>query len=245
METTQTKPAVNVKTEPMDVDKQSAAGSVDGKSEDKQKEEKRVKQLFFGNNTFYIFFRLFQITYERLAKAKELAKISQKAKWNSKPVRPPTHRANGDAASLSQPPSPSPSPLPSPPHNPSTTSPVPSVPSPASGVPATSPTNANNEKKDKDRYQSFIDKLYSLLAGATDQTHYEDETRGLLGISSYILFTLDKLIIQLTRQLQALLLSENCSKLLSLYSYESQRPNGVVESVYHMSCAEFLNEERY
>jgi len=89
-----------------------------------------------------------------------------------------------------------------------------------------------------------MEKLYSLLASAVDQTHYEDECRALLGISSYVLFTMDKLVMQLTRQLHAMMSSENCSKLLSLYSYESQRPTGIVESVYHMSCTEFLGEER-
>lgn len=36
-----------------------------------------LKQIFFGNSSFYIFFRYFQILYERLKKAKEMAKINQ------------------------------------------------------------------------------------------------------------------------------------------------------------------------
>ncbi len=37
--------------------------------------------------------------YDRLAKGKELAKISSKAKWSSRPIRPPT-RANGDTEGM-------------------------------------------------------------------------------------------------------------------------------------------------
>lgn len=63
-------------------------------------------------------------------------------------------------------------------------------------------------------------------------------------ISSYILFTMDKLVAQTTRQLQALLTSDTCPKLLSLFMYETVRPQGMLENVYHASCAELLRDER-
>ena len=87
-------------------------------------------------------------------------------------------------------------------------------------------------------------------------------------ISSYVLFTMDKLVVRVTRQLQAMMCSEPCAKLLSLFMYETVRPQGMLESVYpfylsfhslsisnflspfcdmrryHASCAELLREER-
>jgi hypothetical protein len=43
---------------------------------------------------------------------------------------------------------------------------------------------------------------------------------------------MDKLVAQTTRQLQALLSSETCAKLLSLFMYETVRPQGMMENVY-------------
>lgn len=44
---------------------------------------------------------------------------------------------------------------------------------------------------------------------------------------------MDKLVVQVTRHLQALLANEACAKLLSLFMYETVRPQGMLENVYH------------
>jgi len=106
-------------------------------------------QLFFGNNTFYIFFRLLQILYERLFKAKEFSKEQQ---------------LNSQFAFL---------------------------------------LNPNKDKKfneDKDKFQAFLKLLNSLLSGQKEQSVYEDDCRSFFGVQTYILFTLDKLIAQLVKQ---------------------------------------------
>lgn len=46
----------------------------------------------------------------------------------------------------------------------------------------------------------FMDALYNLLDGSVENAKFEDECRAILGNQSYVLFTLDKLIYKLIRQ---------------------------------------------
>jgi histone deacetylase complex regulatory component SIN3 len=82
-----------------------------------------------------------------------------------------------------------------------------------------------------------------LMEGSLDQAKFEDDCRDMFGISSYILFTIDKLIVQLARQLQTVLSEESCAKLLALYTYEGSRPKGSLELIYHSNVLELLNED--
>jgi len=49
-------------------------------------------------------------------------------------------------------------------------------------------------------YCRFMNALYSLLDGSSDNTKFEDDCRAIIGIQSYVLFTLDKLIYKLVKQ---------------------------------------------
>ena len=42
------------------------------------------------------------------------------------------------------------------------------------------------------------------MVGAKDSSLYEDECRALFGIQSYVLFTLDRVVNQLTKQVRLL-----------------------------------------
>lgn len=42
--------------------------------------------------------------------------------------------------------------------------------------------------------------LYSLLDGSADNAKFEDDCRSIIGNQSYVLFTLDKLIYKLVKQ---------------------------------------------
>lgn len=46
----------------------------------------------------------------------------------------------------------------------------------------------------------FMSALFSLLDGSSDNTKFEDDCRSLIGNQSYVLFTLDKLIYKLVKQ---------------------------------------------
>lgn len=103
------------------------------------------------------------------------------------------------------------------------------------------PTAADGEKKDP--YQHLITSIYALLEGSLEQGKFEDDCRDMFGISSYILFTIDKLIMQLAKQLQILITDDSCAKLLALYAYEGSRPRGSLEVIYHSNVLELLPED--
>jgi paired amphipathic helix protein Sin3a len=42
--------------------------------------------------------------------------------------------------------------------------------------------------------------LYSLLDGTVDNAKFEDDCRAIIGTQSYVLFTMDKLIFKLVKQ---------------------------------------------
>lgn len=52
--------------------------------------------------------------------------------------------------------------------------------------------------------------LYNLLDGSSDNTKFEDDCRAIIGTQSYVLFTLDKLIYKLVKQVRVLLLLFSC-----------------------------------
>lgn len=52
--------------------------------------------------------------------------------------------------------------------------------------------------------------LYNLLDGSADNAKFEDECRAIIGNQSYVLFTLDKLIYKLVKQVRPLVLLLRC-----------------------------------
>ncbi|EYU34691.1 hypothetical protein MIMGU_mgv1a0002561mg, partial [Erythranthe guttata] len=145
--------------------------------------EKKDRQIFYGNDAFYVLFRLHQTLYERILSAK-VNSVSGESKW----------RITKDESS--------------------------------------------------DTYSRFISALFSLLDGSSDNTKYEDDCRSLIGNQSYMLFTLDKLIYKLVKQLQAITGDEVDCKLLQLYEYESSRKSEkYVDSVYYENAHVILHEE--
>lgn len=50
----------------------------------------------------------------------------------------------------------------------------------------------------------FMSALYNLLDGSADNAKFEDECRAIIGNQSYVLFTLDKLIYKLVKQVYLL-----------------------------------------
>ncbi|GKU97034.1 hypothetical protein SLEP1_g10217 [Rubroshorea leprosula] len=147
-------------------------------------EERRKSRVFYGNDDFYVLFRLHEVLYERILSAKTNA-TGADLKWkNSK-----------DANSL-------------------------------------------------DFYARFMTALYSLLDGSSDNAKFEDECRAIIGNQSYVLFTLDKLIYKLVKQLQTVATDEMDNKLLQLYEYEKSRKNGTtIDSVYYENARVLLHEE--
>jgi len=96
-------------------------------------------------------------------------------------------------------------------------------------------------EKSGGNYKTFLTLLYGLLDNYIDVSSFEDNCRDLFGTQAFTLFTLDKVIIQITKQ--ALHSCETCSNLLTLYSYERKRQGGFVEATYLANCLSLLGDE--
>lgn len=53
-------------------------------------------------------------------------------------------------------------------------------------------------------WNRFMNALYNLLDGTSDNSKFEDDCRAIIGTQSYILFTLDKLIYKLIKHVGGL-----------------------------------------
>ncbi|KAL7611565.1 hypothetical protein Lser_V15G07715 [Lactuca serriola] len=145
---------------------------------------KKDCNVFYGNENFYVLFRLHQVLYDRLLSAK-LNSISAETKWRATKDTPPP-----------------------------------------------------------DLYSRFMSALYSLLDGTSDNAKFEDDCRAIIGNQSYVLFTLEKLIYKLVKQLQNVAGDEVDMKLLQLYEYErSRKPEKFLDSVYFENAHVLLHEE--
>uniref|UniRef100_A0A0D9UVW5 Histone deacetylase interacting domain-containing protein n=1 Tax=Leersia perrieri TaxID=77586 RepID=A0A0D9UVW5_9ORYZ len=146
--------------------------------------DEKSSRIFYGNDSFYVLFRLHQILYERLLSAKTNSSSAEKKWRTSKDTNPP------------------------------------------------------------DLYAKFMSALYNLLDGSSDNTKFEDDCRSIIGTQSYVLFTLDKLIYKVVKQLQAIATDEMDNKLLQLYLYEKSRsPGRFFDLVYHENARVLLHEE--
>ncbi|GAA0186651.1 chromatin/chromatin-binding, or -regulatory protein [Lithospermum erythrorhizon] len=84
----------------------------------------------------------------------------------------------------------------------------------------------------------------AVLIPMQDKAKFEDNCRAIVGNQSYVLFTLDKLIYKLIKQLQIVSDDELDNKLLQLYDYEmSRKPDKFVDSVYYENAHVVLHEE--
>ncbi|EPS70392.1 hypothetical protein M569_04368, partial [Genlisea aurea] len=97
-----------------------------------------------------------------------------------------------------------------------------------------------NDAHSADPYARFKCALHNLLDGTSDSMKFEDECRAIVGAQSYILFTLDKLIHKLIKQMQIIATEDGEFRVLHLHSYERLRnPEAFSDAVYHEN-ARFL-----
>ena len=95
-------------------------------------------------------------------------------------------------------------------------------------------------------YNHFLGQVLALVEGGVDNARFEEFCRTLLGNKSYVLYTLDKLIAQAVKHLQAMANDENVTKLIGLFVYHHNSNNnnsnnskgGVDPVLYrnHVSC---------
>ncbi|VVA94092.1 unnamed protein product [Arabis nemorensis] len=156
------------------------AKHVPGTLQVSESDSRNDSRVFYGNDSFYVLFRLHQMLYERI----QSAKIHSERKWKA-------------------------------------------------------PDNTST-----DSYTRFMDALYNLLDGSSDNTKFEDECRAIIGAQSYVLFTLDKLVQKFVKHLHAVAADDTDTKLLQLYAYENYRkPGRFFDIVYHENARALLHDQ--
>ena len=81
-------------------------------------------------------------------------------------------------------------------------------------------------------FDAFLSYLYALVDGSIDNAKYEDCCRNLMGSSSFLLFTMDKLVSQLLKQLQTMGADDTSMQLQKLSREENSRVERIVPSEY-------------
>ncbi|KAE8632435.1 hypothetical protein XENTR_v10001548 [Xenopus tropicalis] len=92
-------------------------------------------------------------------------------------------------------------------------------------------------------YPAFLDMVRNLFIGNLDPTHYEDTLREMFTIHAYIVFTIDKLVQNITRQLHHLVSDEICLKVVELYLSEKKR--GAAGGSLASQCVRAAKEASY
>ncbi|KAK1934653.1 Paired amphipathic helix protein Sin3-like 2 [Phytophthora citrophthora] len=88
--------------------------------------------------------------------------------------------------------------------------------------------SASTKEKTGD-YQAFVSKLYSVIDGSVDNSKYEDSCRSLMGSTSYFLFTMDKLVTLVLKQMQHLANDDTCQELTKAFAEMQDAPKPSVD----------------
>jgi paired amphipathic helix protein Sin3a len=212
------------------------------------KTEELATQMYVGND-IYVFFRLYQMLYTRLRKAKELCRnasalnTGKVSHWSDRSHGPiPATPGAGPAQNVADLAgnvllSPRAMALSVGHENDGPGTPTKNFGGDSSsGDTSFGPTrSASDEAKEqqlrsRDLYFEFLKSIYGVLSESVEQANYEDLCRSLMGAStaSYMLFTLDKLIRNVVRSVNNICSEDVNITLMELYDYEM---NGT--SIFH------------
>ncbi|CEP17178.1 hypothetical protein [Parasitella parasitica] len=166
--------------------------------------EQKIYNLF-GNTTFYCFFRLFQVCYDRLHQMKRLDR---------------DYRTNGESAKSS---------------------------TKAALDLNVSSKEYNNVHMDFKRgyYHALLSLIDRYFDDAFDQTVFEECTRYIFGNKAYVLFTMDKLMQSIMRQLHHIVTDSKAQTILSLFkkNHEHEKSTPRLIQAYRSQVTEALGED--
>ncbi|XP_071826257.1 paired amphipathic helix protein Sin3a-like isoform X2 [Apostichopus japonicus] len=137
-----------------------------------------IYHVFFTNNNWYLFFRLYTILCERLLKMKKRAEvIAESDGGQRKPSKVSTAVALGLKTPL--------------------------------------------DVEPEGYYSTLLEMVRNVLDGNMESSVYEDQLREMFGIHAYLAFTLDKVVQNIVRQLQNLVVEDTCLQITDFYLSET------------------------
>ncbi|CAO3629799.1 unnamed protein product [Mucor fragilis] len=166
--------------------------------------EQKIYNLF-GNTTFYCFFRLFQVCYDRLYQMKQLDRA---------------YRTNGAEAKAA---------------------------TKAALELRVVSKDYNGVHMDFKRgyYQALLKLIDRYFDDAFDQTVFEECTRYIFGNKAYVLFTIDKLMQSIMRQLHHIVTDMKAQKILSFFKKNHQHEKSTPELIqaYRSEVTDALGQD--
>ncbi|KAJ3220080.1 Transcriptional regulatory protein sin3 [Dinochytrium kinnereticum] len=97
----------------------------------------------------------------------------------------------------------------------------------------------------KDRYSGLLRAIHDLFDGKLETQEFEDRCRALFGTSGYLMFTVDKLIQSVVKQIQAIQTDQKVHDLVSLYVKDRDKPStsSRQEAIYRLSAEGLIQDE--
>ena len=98
----------------------------------------------------------------------------------------------------------------------------------------------------RDSYNYFLELVRSLLDGNVETSSFEDQLRDMFGIHAYVAFTIDKLIQNITRQLQYIATKDVCWQLVTSYSDNNKklRDNDATVTSYQKEAERIISDDK-
>ncbi|GLJ48019.1 hypothetical protein SUGI_1014110 [Cryptomeria japonica] len=94
-------------------------------------------------------------------------------------------------------------------------------------------------------YSKFMDSLYSFLDGSSGNVEFENNCQEIIGTKSYMLYTLDNLILKLVKQLRNVASGKMEKDLLELGLCQRLRStSNISDEVYCVNASRVLNSEK-
>ncbi|KAL2918180.1 hypothetical protein HK105_202107 [Polyrhizophydium stewartii] len=98
---------------------------------------------------------------------------------------------------------------------------------------------------EKDRFTELIKNINLLINGDMDANDFEDQARNMFWTSGYLIFTVDRLIISLVKQMQVIVQDQKSMDLIALYYRDQEKPStsSRQEAVYRLSAESLIQDE--
>ncbi|KAF9433156.1 Transcriptional regulatory protein sin3 [Entomortierella beljakovae] len=169
-------------------------------------EVKRATLNFFGNTTYYCFFRLYQLVYSRLETIKVAASELSKTISERKLINPA-------AIDL--------------------------------GLQDPDAVEAEQNNDTGDSYAKFLGLIHKVFDGELDQTAFEEQARHIFATKAYIVFTLDKVIAALLKQMHTIVTDQRCNELISMFVKDRQHEKNSrrQQIIYRMQADAVVGDE--
>lgn len=106
-----------------------------------------------------------------------------------------------------------------------------------------------NAVEARDSYRYFLELVCSLLDGNVELSSFEDQLRDMFSIHAYVAFTIDKLIHNITRQLQYIATKDGCWQLATLYAEKNMKcvwssDNEDEATSYQKEAEQFISDDK-